>query len=224
MSPWPSFGTHFVALNESDRILLAVGGMSACLGGVVQAPVTSVLIIFEMTHQFALVPGLMIAALVSQLVARRCNRENFYEAILTQDGHEMAHVVPPRDLRSWQNLPISAIAHFQPVIVTSLEETTVIALLEKTPYQRFPVASAGTVEGILVRTAFEQAKKENRRVGLLPAVTARPSQTIRECQALLIESTCGLIVITDTAQGHPLAVVTLHDLLRAQTAISEREG
>jgi len=55
-------------------------------------------------------------------------------------------------------------------------------------------------------------------------VTANPSQTIRQCQALLIESACGLIIIADPAEGRPLAVVTLHDLLRAQAAISEREG
>jgi CIC family chloride channel protein len=216
-------GNHFLALNESDRILLAVGGMSACLGGVVQAPVTSVLIIFEMTHQFALVPGLLLSALVSQLVARRCNRENFYEAILTQDGHDMAHVVPPRDLRSWQNLPISAIAHFEPVVVTNLDHEPVVALLGRTPYLRFPVAPNGAVEGILLRTDFELAKKENRAVKLLPAVTARPSQSIRQCQALLIESACGFIVITDSERGRPLAVVTLHDLLRAQAAVSDRE-
>jgi len=217
---------HFVALNESDRVLLAVGGMSACLGGVVQAPVTGVLIIFEMTHQFALVPGLMIAALVSQLVARRFNRENFYEAVLTQDGHDMAHVVPPRDLRSWQNLPISAIAHFQPVILTTLEPGPLADLLSKSPYQRYPVAQHGTLDGILLRTDFEQAQADHRPVSLVPAVTALPSQTIRECQMLLIESVCGLIVITDTDTdgGRPLAVVTLHDLLRAQAAISDREG
>ncbi len=215
---------HFVALNESDRILLAVGGMSACLGGVVQAPVTGVLIIFEMTHQFALVPGLMIAALVSQLVARWFNKENFYEAVLTQDGHEMAHVVPPRDLRSWQNLPISAIAHFQPVVVTSLEAPSVAEVLAKSPYQRYPVAKNGSIDGILLRTDFEQAQADHRPVCLVPAVTARPSQTIRECQMLLIESASGLVVVTDKDGGHPLAVVTLHDLLRAQTAIGDREG
>src|ERR1700748_1611649 len=141
-----SLSTPLVSLNDSDRTLLAVGGMSACLGGVVQAPVTSVLIIFEMTHQFALVPGLMIAALVSQLVARRCNHENFYEAVLTQDGHDMAHVVPPRDLRSWQNLPISAIAHFEPVIIGSLEQSAIAVVLQQTPYQRFPVVTDGRLE------------------------------------------------------------------------------
>jgi CIC family chloride channel protein len=190
----------------------------------VQAPVTAVLIIFEMTHQFALLPGLMIAGLVSQLVARHFNHENFYEAVLTQDGHQMAHVVPPRDLRSWQNLPISAIAQFEPVVLASLEPDAVCALLATNPYQRFPVARDGRIDGILLRTEYTEALKENRPAALLPAATARPSQTIRECQALLIEAGCGLIVITDHVQGLPLAVVTLHDLLRAQTAISEREG
>jgi len=198
--------------------------MSACLGGVVQAPVTAVLIIFEMTHQFALLPGLMIAGLVSQLIARRFNRENFYEAVLTQDGHDMAHVVPPRDLRSWQNLPISAIAHFQPVVLASTDEAAVVAVLDTRPYQRFPVTKNGTIDGILLRAEVTQARREKRPLRLLPAVSARPSQTIRECQALLIESSCGMIVISADPQGLPLAVVTLHDLLRAQAAISEREA
>ncbi|HWB60618.1 MAG TPA: chloride channel protein, partial [Chthoniobacteraceae bacterium] len=99
-------GGRFVPLNHSDQILLVVGGMSACLGAVVQAPVTAMLIIFEMTHQFALVPGLMLAGLVSQIIARRLCPVNFYAEVLMQDGHNMEHVVPPRDLRSWQNLPV----------------------------------------------------------------------------------------------------------------------
>lgn len=219
-----ALGTQFLAINDSDRILLAVGGMSACLGGVVQAPVTAVLIIFEMTHQFALVPGLMLAGLVSQLIARRLNHENFYEAVLTQDGHEMAHVVPPRDLRSWQNLPISAIAQFDPVVLASLDPETIGGVLADKPYQRFPVLKGGGIDGILVRTEASEALAEARPLRLEPVVCARPSQTIRECQALLIGSTCGMIVITDHDRGSPLAVVTLHDLLRAQAAISEREG
>ena len=217
-------GGHFLALNDSDRILLAVGGMSACLCGVVQAPVTAVLIIFEMTHQFALLPGLMIAGLVSHLVARRFNHENFYEAVLMQDGHEMAHVVPPRDLRSWQNLPVSAIAQFEPVVVADLDEATIRAALDHRPYARFPVTKNGNLEGILLRAEFVEAQSAKRPVRLLPAVSVRPRQTIRECQALLIESECGLIVITDHPHGLPLAVVTLHDLFRAQAAISDREG
>ncbi len=216
-------GGHFLPLNDSDRTLLAVGGMSACLGGVVQAPVTAVLIIFEMTHQFALLPGLMVAGLVSQLVVRQFNHENFYDAVLLQDGHQMVHVVPPRDLRSWQNLPISAIAQFQPVIFSDLNHENITDAFERNPYQRFPMVEDGSVIGILLRTEYAVARREQRPPRLQPAVCARPHQTIRECQLLLIESSCGLIVITDHPRGTPLAVVTLHDLLRAQAAIGDRE-
>jgi CIC family chloride channel protein len=102
----------------------------------------------------------------------------------------MAHVVPPRDLRSWQNLPVSAIAQFEPVVISSLDEAAIIAVLDGNPYQRFPVIKDGILDGILVRTEFAQARAEQRPVRLLPAVSARPSQTIRECQALLIGSPC----------------------------------
>src|SRR5690606_2542557 len=73
-------------LHPSDHILLAVVGMSACMGAVVRAPVTSILIVFEMTHEFALLPALMIGTLVSQAISRKLAKENFYEALLHQDG------------------------------------------------------------------------------------------------------------------------------------------
>jgi CIC family chloride channel protein len=42
-------------------------------------------------------------------------------------------------------------------------------------------------------------------------------------QTLLIESDEAMVVITDREGGQPLAVVTLHDLLRAQLAMAGRE-
>ena len=68
--------------------------MSATLGGVVGAPVTGILIVFEMTHEFALVPALMLGALVSQSISRSMNDGNFYDALLVQDGHRIEHVRP----------------------------------------------------------------------------------------------------------------------------------
>ena len=73
-------------LQPGDHMVLAVVGMSACLSAVVRAPVTGILIVFEMTHEFALVPALMIGALASQMIARRFTRQNFYEQVLVDDG------------------------------------------------------------------------------------------------------------------------------------------
>lgn len=217
-------GSHFLALEQADQLLLAVGGMSACLGAVVQAPVTGMLIIFEMTHQFALVPGLMLAGLVSQVIARKLIHENFYDQILLQDGHQMEHVVPPRDLRSWHGLPISAIANFQPVVLEDLSAAALQTMLTHHPYRHFPVVENGRLRGIAARTEIEAALLEGRAVRLQPALTCRPSDTIRASQNSLIESSTGTVVLTDKPDGVVLAVVTLHDILRAQLSVSERES
>lgn len=215
---------HFFALNESDTLLLAIGAMSACLGAVVQAPVTAILIIFEMTHQFAVVPGLMLAGLVSQALARSQQPHNFYEEVLLQDGHQMEHLIPPRDLRTWQNLPISAIANFKPVVVSDMSEPALQELLAAHPYRYFPVVENDRVTGIATRRDMELAVAEHRVLKLEPAVSCRPGDSIRASQGPLIESTTNTVVLTDQPDGKLLAVVTLHDILRAQVAMSDREG
>jgi CIC family chloride channel protein len=201
---------------RADVVTLAVVGMSACLGAVVWAPVTGILIVFEMTHQFSLVPALMIAALVSQAVSRKLNRENFYDALLAQDGHQLEHVRPPRGLRGWQQLPVSAIANFRPVIAADLDAAEVLKLLKAHPYQRFPVTREGKLAGILTRKEAEAARAEKRLPRLEAAITCLPGQTIRQLQALLIESSTGLVVLTGAEGQAVLGVVTLHDLLRAE--------
>jgi CIC family chloride channel protein len=204
--------------------MLAIGAMSACLGAVVQAPVTAILIIFEMTHQFALVPGLMIAGLVSLVIARYFNHANFYEEVLLQDGHQMEHIIPPRDLRSWQNLPISAIAQFKPVVVEDLSADALQALLGQHPYRFFPVLKEGRLNGIVARTELEAALLQNREVNIEPAVTCHPGEIIRAMQNRFIETNARFLVLCDPSGEKVLGVVTLHDVLRAQTAMSDREN
>ena len=214
----------FLHLNQSDTVVLVVGGMSACLGAVVQAPVTAILIIFEMTHQFALVPGLMLAGLISQVIARAINRTNFYDQVLCQDGHDLDHLIPPRDLRSWQNLPISALANFKPVAVRDVSESALSQLLERHPYRHFPVTEDGRLKGVVTREEIAAALAEHRPLNIQPAVTCQPGQSIRESQTRLIQSPTGTIAITDESETKLLGIVTLHDVVRAQLSIAEREG
>jgi CIC family chloride channel protein len=203
-------------VGRADALTLAVVGMSACLGAVVWAPVTGILIVFEMTHEFSLVPALMIGALVSQTISRKMNRQNFYDALLTQDGHQLEHVRPPRDLQSWQQLPVSAIASFQPVTLRSLDAAEIQALLKSHPYQRFPVEQNDRLAGVLTRKEAELALVEKRAPKLEPATTCLREQTIRDLQRLLIESASQFVVVQDRPGGKTLGLVTLHDLLRAE--------
>ncbi len=207
---------YVMPMPTEDSLTLAVVGMSACLGAVVRAPVTGILIVFEMTHEFSLVPVLMIGALISQAIARRMTRQNFYDAILEQDGFKLEKLLPPRDLQSWQKLPVSSIANFRPVVLNSLERAEVETILKAHAFARFPVMQEGKPTGIATRTELTAAIAEKRAPKLAPVVRCEPRKTIRELQALLIESPTGMAVMCDDADGKLLGLVTLHDLLRAQ--------
>ena len=213
-------GTMILPLNAPDQLTLAVVGMSACLGAVVRAPVTGILIVFEMTHELSLVPALMLGALVSQAISRKLNQHSVYEELLVQDGHRLDRVIPPRDLQSWQQLPVSAIANFHPALVKDAMPGELQKLLQAHPYQRFPVVLDGTVAGILTRKEAEAALAGGRRPKWEPVVTCLPNQTIADLQGRLIESSSLIVVLVDRPGGQVLGLITLHDLLRAQASMS----
>jgi chloride channel protein, CIC family len=64
----------------------ALVGMGAVFAGIVRAPMTSVLMIFEMTQDYAVIVPLMIANLVSLFISSRLQRQPTYEALAVQDG------------------------------------------------------------------------------------------------------------------------------------------
>ncbi|HNV03314.1 MAG TPA: chloride channel protein [Vicinamibacterales bacterium] len=64
----------------------ALVGMGAAFAGIIRAPFTSVVMIFEITRNYAVIVPLMIANLVSYFISSRLQREPIYEALLHQDG------------------------------------------------------------------------------------------------------------------------------------------
>lgn len=72
-------------LGPNDQTLLSLIGMTACLSAVVRAPLTSILIVFEMTRQIYVLPALMLAAVMGAFMNTLIFRHNFYGVSLEQD-------------------------------------------------------------------------------------------------------------------------------------------
>jgi len=202
-------------LSGADHVTLAVVGMCACLGAVVRAPVTGILIVFEMTHEFALVPALMIGALVSEMISRRITPESFYEAVLAQDGQHVEKLVPPRSLRTWMELPSARIANFTPFVITDLAPDALRDFLAGHAHHRFPVVANDQLIGVLTRQEATASLTEARPPVLELAVTCTPATAVREVAAMIVDSPSGLIIVVGK-NGGVNAVVTMHDILRAQ--------
>ena len=209
------------ALKPEGVVMLAVVSMSATLGAVVRAPVTSILIVFEMTHQFALVPPLMLAALISQAISRRLVRHNFYDALLEQDGHVVERFSPPRDLREWQNQPVSHLANPKVVWTDSLEPKHLLELFQDHPYAQFPMVAEGKIRGVLRREEASRAIREARPPALTKATICKPNLSLRVAQTELINSESGFLLLQEEPDGPLAGILTLHDLLRAQQAATE---
>jgi CIC family chloride channel protein len=72
--------------SEATMGAFALVGMGAVFSGTIRAPMTSVLIIVEMTSGYGLILPLMIANTSAYILARRWRPEPIYEALLAQDG------------------------------------------------------------------------------------------------------------------------------------------
>jgi CIC family chloride channel protein len=207
-------------LNNSDQVALTVAGMSACLGAVVRAPITSILIVFEMTHQFTFVPLLMIGTLVSQGVSRVFCKDNFYSEILKRDGFDLDRHMPVRSWASLQRQSIGSLATFSPVTVSTQERSELRALTEAHPYKFFPLVQDGVLQGLVDRD--EITNDDTTPVRILPVQTAPPETTVLEATKLLVDSSAPILVLVPPGQRKPIALVTLHDVLRAQARLAEQ--
>jgi hypothetical protein len=83
--------------------------------------ITSILIVFEMTHQFSFVPLLIVGTIASQAVIRAFCHTNFYGEIIERDGIELERHMPRRSLVSLQSRPISTLANFSPIFARTTD-------------------------------------------------------------------------------------------------------
>ena len=94
--------------HSADSIgAFAVVGMGAVFAGIVRAPMTSVLIIFEMTGGYGLVLPLMIANMSAFALARHWRHIPVYEALLAQDNIYLPHGSGPIDPHADAGIPLT---------------------------------------------------------------------------------------------------------------------
>lgn len=211
-----------MALAPGERSMLVMVGMAASLGAVIRTPFTCVLLIFEVTNQWTIVPALMVAVAVSRGVAHLINRKDMYEEILRQDGVDPNQVLPPRNFKRWREIPVSALASFKPVVARSLEPVALKELLASSPHQCFPVVDAGgRVRGLLARRDAELAAAGEGEPRLEPPQWISAKSTVGEARQRLLKTNLDVLCVGDAETGIVQGILTLHDLLRGESVLED---
>ncbi len=77
---------HFLPGSVGSPGAYALVGMGTAFAGIVRAPMTSVVMIFEITRDYAVIVPLMISNLVSFFISARFQKQPIYEVLAQQDG------------------------------------------------------------------------------------------------------------------------------------------
>src|SRR5713226_9769780 len=80
----------------------ALVGMGTAFAGIVRAPMTSVVMIFEITRDYAVIVPLMISNLVSFFISARFQKQPIYEVLAQQDGIHLPSVETLQQLEQRQ--------------------------------------------------------------------------------------------------------------------------
>ena len=126
----------------------ALVGMSAMVAGTTHAPITAMLIIFEMTGDYRIILPVMLASVVSTLVANKLHRESIYTLKLSRRGITLKAgkdktllegiLVQEVMTTSWQALP------------QNMPLSQLLRFVEQSRENVFPVLNQkGELEGIL---------------------------------------------------------------------------
>ena len=138
----------------------ALVGMGALFAGIVRAPMTSVLMIFEMTRDYAVIVPLMIANLTSLSISRRFQKEPIYEALAHQDG---IHLPSPGTLHGASQRTVGQV--MQPASDVLSARMTVKEAMERARFRQtrvWPVADEESFLGMLTIETLERAFADRR--------------------------------------------------------------
>ena len=143
----------------------ALVGMGAVFAGIVRVPMTSVLMIFEMTRDYAVIVPLMIANMTSLFISRRFQKQPIYEALAFQDG---IHLPGPATLHQTSQRTVAQIMRRSPEVLSA--QMSVEDAIERTRSAQlriWPVTERQYFLGILNVEALERAFADGSKDQLL---------------------------------------------------------
>ena len=197
----------------------ALVGMGTAFAGIVRAPMTSVVMIFEITRDYAVIVPLMISNLVSFFISSRLQRQPIYEVLARQDGIHL----PSAETRQQQGQR-QVIRAMRTATEILAAQMTVGEALEKTQSSQFrswPVIDERGVVGVVSRSSLQQAYAEGAAARRLTELVdsldfphVHGDQSLHFALDRMGAAQVDVLPVVSRADVHKLeGIVTLQDVL-----------
>jgi len=219
---------HLLPSYVSTPGAYALVGMGTAFAGIVRAPMTSVVMIFEITRDYAVIVPLMISNLVSFYISSKFQEQPIYEVLAQQDGIHL----PRAETRQLEGQRLVAQAMRNATETLSAEMTVQEALerFNSSEFQSWPVCGERGVIGVVRLQDLKRGNNDglgSRRLseildtGEFPHVHA--DHSLHMALDRMGASQLDVLPVVSRANVHYLeGVVTLQDVL-AQYGVAEKE-
>jgi len=150
----------------------ALVGMGTAFAGIVRTPLTSVIMIFEMTRDYSIIVPLMISNLIAFFISQRLQPEPIYEALAAQDGVRL----PTSEPRTQDRAQVQQAMRTAPLVLSpDMDVTKVLDQVRDGPFDAWPVTDSYGLWGMVRNKDLEQAATNGSAKKLSDILRSDPS-------------------------------------------------
>jgi chloride channel protein, CIC family len=135
----------------------AMVGMGTLFAGIIRAPMTSVLMIFELTDNYQVLVPLMVANMTSFWISKQYQPKPLYHALLEQDRIYLPEVGARMATSAWRARDIMSRNYISIPPESTFKRASEI--VSQHPEKCFLVGHDGSFSGVITRDAIDQATR-----------------------------------------------------------------
>ncbi len=218
----------FPGLNVNPGAFAMVG-MAAVLAGAVNAPLTAVILLFEMTNDYRIILPLMFAVIVSLILSQRLVHDSVYTLGLARKGIRLER---GRDVELLETITVGDVMQPPPLTLSETDDLVhVTEIFAKTHHHGLPVVNDdGELVGILTLQDLATIQEKNgtgHRVAdvcIHDLLTVYPDETIGQALRRMGGRDIGRMPVVSRNNPHEMVGwLRRSDLLRAyEVALTNR--
>jgi len=209
----------------------AIAGMASVFAGAAHAPVTAILIVFEMTGSYEVILPIMASVVVATSFSQLIQRESIYTIKLKQKGIDIEQVEEAKYLGAIQ-VRDAMTTKFE-IVPYNLSSTELISRMSKHRGKSFFVINSndeisGVIKpGEVQETLFEKDAKDITAGDIASSIkeVCFPDEPLNEAATLMMAQNLTQIPVVDPASPNKaVGVLRSEDVFRAYTNISTRRS
>ena len=202
-------------------------GMATIFGSIAQAPLTVILLVFEMTGNYTMILPMMVAGVVSQVVFYSLRREGVFTHKLAKLGVKFGR---GKDLAILEAIPVTEAMHRGVETIDHDEQLSMIrARFAETDHHGFPVVDGdGALYGMITVSDLTKCRDHLEICTAADICTAtvfslRETDDCHRAIAILEDYHIGRVPVVDGA-NRPIGIITRTDIIGAyKLALNLRE-